>query len=182
MGTTIQMDWDIQHHTPRSQMVEKVKGNQPSQGTKDTSAFFLTFLSSWRMFPGQLPSKFSTSKKQTSRWGVYSFHSCCNKISTFKMGTVSLFWRVEVMSPLKPPGRDPFSVLLASGLCCQPLLFLGLLFHYFNLYLHHHPMVFSLWISRSSYSVLSLFLLLSYDDIRNSYLNVQPTPEWPYSN
>ena len=31
---------DIRHHTPRSQMVERVKGDQPSQGTKDTSAFF----------------------------------------------------------------------------------------------------------------------------------------------
>lgn len=151
---------DILHHTPRSRMIGRVQGDQLSQGTKDTSAFFLTFLSSWRMSPGQLPSKFSTSKKQTTQWGVYSFHSCCNKIPTFKTDTVSLFWRVEVMPLLKPPGKDPFSALLASGICCQSPLFLGLLLHHFNLYLHHHMMVFSLRISMTSYGVLSVSSLL----------------------
>lgn len=102
---------DIWHHTPRSQMVERVQEDQPSQGIKDTSAFFLTFLSSWRMSPGQLPAEVSTSKKQTSRRGVHPFHSCCNKIPTLITGTASLFWRVEVMPPLKPPGKEPFSVL-----------------------------------------------------------------------
>lgn len=37
---------DTLHHTPRTRMVERVQGDQLSQGTKDTSAFLLTFLSS----------------------------------------------------------------------------------------------------------------------------------------